>query len=156
MEEPLSAPVPGPLRPGPTPTSPSEIRDWGDPYTPSNNSFSLAPIALTVPSSQYSDNTSAFTPILANAAQNGAQHSFLFRNQSLTPQEAQQPQATPPSGTQKRGANSPLLPNRTNRKSVRFDPPPAVPFSFQSTNSDSSEKLVLQARDLLVKAYSAT
>ena len=80
MEEPLLAPVLGLLRPSPTPTSPSEIRDWGDPYTPSNNPFSLAPVALTVPSSQYSDNSSAFTPILANAAQNRAQYSFLFRN----------------------------------------------------------------------------
>ena len=68
MEESSSDPLLGLLRPGPIPTSPAEIRDWGDPYTPSNNPFSLAPMALTIPSSQYSDNTSTFTLILANTA----------------------------------------------------------------------------------------
>jgi len=166
MQESPSDTSPDLLRSSQPPATPSELREWGDPYTPSDNPFTQAPMALIAPSSQYSDNFSFSTPFQANAAQNGAQQAFRFRTQSPEPQGAQQPQSTPQGtqqpqttphpGTQKRGANSPLLPNRTKGKTVRFDPPPAIPFSFQSTNSDSSEKLVLQARDLLVKAYSAT
>jgi len=156
LEPPGSEPIPNQLEPGELSMLPSTP-------TPSNNIFSWV---QTAPSSQYSDNFLNSTPFqghLLNAAQAEAEYQSPPQGAQLpqfTPQGAQLPQHAPQgTRTEKRGANSPLLPNRTNGKTVRINPPPAIPYSFQSTfqsSSDSSEKLVLQARDLLVRAYSAT
>jgi len=78
---------------------------------------------LAVPSSAYSDNyyeSAPFSEHFASAAQTEAQHSAHLGWQS-PPQGAQQPQPTPATGTQKRGANSPPPPSRPNRKSARFN-----------------------------------